>query len=440
MYQSAVRFWKKRSLRFWLTSGLVITISPFIVFSILTYAFVHERIVNPLLALSSEQLDIISPINNLQTTLWDISNTVTGFAINGDPSHREDYAVQAQRIDDAFSKLSKASNPAHVRLNDDIAIAQQQWLSVAAHSEVVLRQSHIHGNQAFGSQVIKFENEINRLGYELEQIYEDLQQQNEQLHQQVIETLEHANRIYVLVLLSAVALGLLGLVIINRSLLSSMDKLTEGASKFATGDTNHHIDIGIPIEMASVANTFNNMKNKIIEQHKALELVANKDGLTGLFNRRKFDEQIEQELKLAQQGGYPLCIIICDIDHFKQFNDTYGHLGGDEALKVVAQTLVSGIRNHDKACRYGGEEFVIILPHCAGNTAYMMAEKLRQNVASQVVIIDDSKVSTLTISLGVAAFPEHGQTSDILVKHADQALYKAKELGRNRVLMASADC
>ncbi|WP_175442176.1 diguanylate cyclase [Pseudoalteromonas byunsanensis] len=416
------------------------TISPFIAFSILTYIFVHERIVNPLLDLTSEQIGILSPINELQTTLWDVSRTVTGFAINAEPNLSEEYAIQAQRIDNAFSRLSEASNSAYVQLKDDLASAQQQWLRVAAHSEVILREPHTHMSPAFGSKVITFENEISALGYKLEQVYEDLQQQNEQLRHQVLETLEFANKMFVLVLLSATLIGLLGLLILNRSLLCSMNKLTEGASKFATGDTSHHIDIGTPMEMASVAHTFNSMKNKIIEQHKALELEANMDGLTGLLNRRKFNEQIELELNLARQGSYPVSVIICDIDHFKQFNDTYGHLDGDEALKAVAQTLKNGIRDNDKACRYGGEEFVIILPHCASNAAYMIADKLRQKVASQMIIIEERKVSPLTISMGVAVFPEHGKTSETLIKHADQALYKAKDHGRNRVFMASTDC
>ncbi|MCF6437711.1 sensor domain-containing diguanylate cyclase [Pseudoalteromonas sp. MMG022] len=440
MYQNAVRFWQKRSLRFWLTSGLVMTISPFIAFSILTYLFVNERIVSPLLTLSSEQLGILSPVNALQKNAWDVSRAITNFTIDGDANYRAEYTAHAQQIDDAFSQLNQSPSVVYSRLNEDLLIAQQQWTKVASHSEVILGMPHNHDYSESGSRVIEFENEINKLGYELEQIYEDLQQHNEQLHHQVLKTIEQAERLYVLVLFLAVLLGLLGLVIINRSLLSSMDKLTEGASKFATGDTNHHIDIGIPVEMASVAHTFNSMKNKIIEQHKALELVANMDGLTGLLNRRKFDEQIDQEIKLAQQGHYPISIIILDIDHFKQFNDTYGHLGGDEALKTVAQTLAKNLGSNDKACRYGGEEFVVILPHCASSTALRIAEKLRQCVASQVIIIEERKVTTLTASSGVATFPEHGQTTQMLIKRADQALYKAKASGRNRVMMATINC
>nr|WP_281358319.1 sensor domain-containing diguanylate cyclase [Pseudoalteromonas caenipelagi] len=223
------------------------------------------------------------------------------------------------------------------------------------------------------------------------------------------------------------------MVIINRSLLTSMDKLTEGASKFANGDTHHSINIGIPIEIASVAHTFNSMKNKISEQHKTLELMANVDGLTGLLNRRKFDELIAQELISATHNSDSLSVILADIDHFKRFNDTYGHQGGDEALKQVANTLKSSIRDIDKACRYGGEEFIVLLPQCNNKEAMAIAERLRSSIEELTLNLGQNQTSSLTASFGIATYPVSAKKPEQLVNCADQALYKAKNSGRNRV-------
>ncbi len=159
------------------------------------------------------------------------------------------------------------------------------------------------------------------------------------------------------------------------------------------------------------------------------------DPLTGLFNRRYLDEMFGRQLSFADRHSHPVSVIMCDIDHFKLVNDTHGHLVGDEVLRFLAQLLKAQSRSSDIVCRYGGEEFLMVLPDMALDMACMRAESLRATIAATSTT---SGLVTLrvTASFGVASFPVHGTTMDELLRAADSALYDAKRGGRNRVVMA----
>jgi diguanylate cyclase (GGDEF)-like protein/PAS domain S-box-containing protein len=169
----------------------------------------------------------------------------------------------------------------------------------------------------------------------------------------------------------------------------------------------------------------------------ALQELAVRDSLTGLYNRRYMDETLDREVSRARREGIPLSLVMLDIDYFKRVNDTYGHQVGDEALKMLATTLLADIRAEDVACRYGGEEFLILLPNMPLETAMMRAERWRAAVEALSVTLGNFSIN-FTISLGVAAYPEHGKTPDDLTRCADQALYRAKNDGRNRVTIFSS--
>jgi len=159
------------------------------------------------------------------------------------------------------------------------------------------------------------------------------------------------------------------------------------------------------------------------------------DGLTGIYNRRYFEMEISSEIERASRYNGHLAIIMIDIDNFKRLNDEFGHLLGDEVLREVSNAFGQQLRKIDVMCRYGGEEFAIVVPQTSGGNAMEVAEKLRRMVESYRFPGVPVKV---TISAGVAEFPAHGRTRDELVAAADAALYVSKEAGRNRVSAASA--
>jgi diguanylate cyclase (GGDEF)-like protein/PAS domain S-box-containing protein len=162
------------------------------------------------------------------------------------------------------------------------------------------------------------------------------------------------------------------------------------------------------------------------------------DPLTGLYNRRYLDETMKRELARAEREGNPISIFMGDIDHFKQLNDTYGHQAGDEILKALGEVLRKHARAGDIPCRYGGEEFVVILPDMPLEAARERAELVRRDFADLRFAFGDNQLDS-TISIGISVYPEYGTTADELIGAADQALYEAKQTGRNRVCLASPE-
>jgi diguanylate cyclase (GGDEF)-like protein len=161
-----------------------------------------------------------------------------------------------------------------------------------------------------------------------------------------------------------------------------------------------------------------------------------RDPLSGLFNRRYMEESLERELHRAARKQRPLGLILLDLDHFKLVNDTYGHEAGDGLLREVGFFLQSRTRREDIACRYGGEEFLLILPEASLESTRQRAEQLRQDYKNLTVHRRGRSVGAVTVSLGVAVFPEHGSSATALLRAADAALYCAKTEGRDRVVVS----
>jgi len=163
------------------------------------------------------------------------------------------------------------------------------------------------------------------------------------------------------------------------------------------------------------------------------------DGLTQIPNRKAFDERIKELIHLYHEEGEAFSMILMDIDHFKKFNDTFGHLVGDQVLRLVAKTLIDGVKGKDTAARYGGEEFAILLPETNVNGAMLLADKLRKDVEAKEVVnrASGEKMGRITMSGGVAEYLKHESVED-LIGRVDTALYAAKGNGRNRVSQATA--
>jgi diguanylate cyclase (GGDEF)-like protein len=159
---------------------------------------------------------------------------------------------------------------------------------------------------------------------------------------------------------------------------------------------------------------------------------VDRDHLTGLYNRRYLAATIDRELARCLRDGAPLSVMMIDLDHFKLINDTHGHPFGDRVLVAVAATLNESLRAGDIACRYGGEEFLLLLPNMAQDTARARADEIRQKVAALSLKVDGA-VFPVRISVGVAEAPRDATDAAMLVKLADAALYRAKTSGRNRV-------
>ncbi|MDB9314009.1 diguanylate cyclase [Spirulina sp. CS-785/01] len=191
-------------------------------------------------------------------------------------------------------------------------------------------------------------------------------------------------------------------------------ELTEAKRRFARTVTEH-----LALALAN------------LELRENLRSQSVRDPLTGLYNRRYMEESLEQEIRRAKRGDHTVGVILLDVDRFKQFNDTFGHNAGDRVLRVLSHFLKRNIRGSDVACRYGGEELLLILPEATVADSHQRAEQIRQRVERLQFKHHGQRLGSVTISLGIAIFPDHGTTGEAVVQSADKALYLAKNNGRN---------
>ncbi len=172
----------------------------------------------------------------------------------------------------------------------------------------------------------------------------------------------------------------------------------------------------------------------ITKLEKEVRELAIHDALTGLFNRHYLSERLMAEYSRAERGKKSISFLLMDIDHFKDVNDTYGHQAGDHTLKMLSQSLLSHIRQSDIACRYGGEEFMVIMPDADAEAAFNKAEAFRKSIHDMTIEFENHTFN-ITVSIGIAIFPEHGTDNDEILSSADAALYAAKKSGRNKVVI-----
>ncbi len=272
---------------------------------------------------------------------------------------------------------------------------------------------------------------------------------------------QHSRRVLLLSALFSALVGLLLSSLLQRSILRPLDRLTNTAKSIAKGQ----LDARVPPlergdEMAMLGDVFNEMVEQVEGQTRVLEgkvaertyqlrqtnlelqsavaqleQLARTDALTGLDNHRAFQEALAFEIDRAQRTGSPLSLMMIDVDHFKSYNDTHGHPGGDRVLRTVGKLLRNQLRSIDRVARYGGEEFVVLLLETDAIQAELVGEKLR--IAIEKEKFAGEEVSQpggrLTISAGLASFPRQATTGEALLDLADAALYRAKHGGRNQV-------
>ena len=231
-------------------------------------------------------------------------------------------------------------------------------------------------------------------------------------------------------------------------------RLTPLLAMVRQGDTRklvRSLDVGVndyltrPIdrgEMAARVRTQLRRKHYIDQLRTSFQVgleLAVTDQLTGLYNRRYLANHIAAHLEEAEASNHPASVLVMDVDHFKKINDTLGHDAGDLVLKELARRIVNSVRGIDIACRYGGEEFVVLMPNTEGSLAQMIAERLREDIEGNPIVVDETGGETVnvTVSIGVATTqPEDGPQQ--ILKRADDALYQAKDQGRNQVVFAAA--
>jgi len=246
-----------------------------------------------------------------------------------------------------------------------------------------------------------------------------------------IRRLRNATALLVVVLLAVVgslayALGLL--------IVHPLDRLTLASNRVAGGDLNVDVPASGGGELSHLTGVFNDMVRRLREGRAELERLSVTDELTGLANRRRLMAELDRELRRSDRHGHAFAILMLDVDRFKHFNDTWGHPAGDVVLKRLANTLRECVRDVDTLARYGGEEFMVILPETPAAEAARVAERIRASTEQDRFTPEGGSAElNVTVSIGYAVFPDDAGTPDTLIEAADQALYRSKKAGRNRV-------
>jgi diguanylate cyclase (GGDEF)-like protein len=261
---------------------------------------------------------------------------------------------------------------------------------------------------------------------------------------QVLANINHQINVAYVVIACAVLFALLGVWLgSERFILRPLRALAAKAERYGGGDFSLHAGaFKWPPEFAPLNQALERMaqqlaarENVLIEENRQLETLAQLDGLTGVANRRSFDAQLRGEWSTSAESGHPLSLLMIDVDHFKRFNDRYGHPAGDACLKAIAACLSRGeLRRNDFIARYGGEEFAVVLPSLPSAAAMEIAERLRLAVFALALENNQSPLGRITISVGVAGLVGDGtKDAGALLEAADAALYNAKRRGRNVV-------
>ncbi|MCD1634275.1 diguanylate cyclase [Martelella mediterranea] len=420
------RWFRGLSLRAWLIVGFMMALLPVALLSAFWYLDYRDQLREPFRQVLNTQHNVSLALERIQGNLWDIAMDVNDFAQTGDESYRNHFEAAEREIAANLRNLEMITDD-YPSFEPVLEGVSQQWaLLLQAASDV----APLPGTA--DQPLMRFESVIAETGKRVESIAESMRLLNEESHREALATMERLDRFAAIAGVLALVFSGIGIFIIDQALIRSTDKLVEGAMLVAGGTRNREIEVQVPPELASVAQAFNTMLKQINQQEDALAAAARADGLTGLYNRREFDRAIDEAIAVSKESGEPFSLLMIDVDHFKQFNDTHGHLAGDDALRQVAATIELTARENDRAYRYGGEEFAMILPGLRTYEATAIAERLCNTIAAQTLILPDGQKQTLTVSIGISVFSPRVSPPNI-IELADRALYAAKMEGRNKV-------
>ncbi|QUY41116.1 GGDEF domain-containing protein [Acaryochloris marina] len=351
------------------------------------------------------------------------------------PMTWDKYQEKSQAITNSLERLLEFSHHDPHQFNSVLEI-QRKWQRISQLCKQLLDPSISESGNTQSTRV--------ELQDQLRMILQDVQQlnyrlivfQNDANTNQAKAVRKEVRQLIAMICGLALALAIVFAYGLSRSITVPLQTLEEGVEKLGKGELSHRIALASGDELSHLAETFNLMATKLEQSQKDLYRLATLDGLTEVYNRREFNRWLRVEVEKSQRNTDQVSLIMVDIDHFKQLNDTFGHQAGDLALCEVAQLLQREVRPGDIVCRYGGEEFAVILPKTNSDDSVAIADRIRLAIAEETVILPSLQQVEMTASLGVATFPADAQTKEHLIKQADQALYGAKTSGRNRVHQA----
>ena len=419
------------SLRTRFIVGMAAMFLPIVILGIGAF-FSLESAVGNFDQVVEDVVDGMVPIVHLQILILRASKPTGDSILYRDPAERRLFVQLSREVDRIFKQALSAPFVL-AEYQALVRNAQEEWQQARNPSEAILDLSRAKRDPVAPGEMKRIQAHIDRAVDTLEQVHH-------LIHQEIDKRLAspHAakGRVLLIVVIGfGAGLGIAILVgtVLARSFLLPLRVLGEGADRFGEGNLSYRVPLYTKNELGQLARGFNAMAEKLEKSQAALQYLSIRDDLTGLYNRRHFELLLKEEMERWRRYGHPFSLLMLDIDHFKDINDTYGHRCGDEVLHSVAKIINQTARPIDRVCRYGGEEITIILTEPSETGGFAMAERIREAVGSQAILVGPGHDVKLTVSIGVAAFPEDAGSEDELIAAADRALYMAKDAGRNRV-------
>jgi diguanylate cyclase (GGDEF)-like protein len=359
--------------------------------------------------------------------------------IHANPAEQENYRALVARVGQQFSQLA-ASESLLPQQREILAAARREWREARTLGDAIMALQDPKGDSRAAGMMEQFDSHVEKAVHEMETI-------NELVRQETVERDEALHRLRLTASTFIITLFLLGLAVASvgsmalaRALFPSLRTLAEGMRRFSRGNLDTRIETPMPAEFQQLGEGFNTMAGRLQALHDRLESESIRDSMTGCYNHRKFINDFHFEMGRTRRYQHPLTLLMLDIDHFKTVNDTHGHPAGDEVLRVLTREISGHLRETDALYRYGGEEFAILLTETDGPGARLVAERLRALIEKMTVRISDDTSLSITVSIGIAYYPDDAGDEDSLLKVTDQALYRAKTNGRNRVCHGQDIC
>jgi len=420
------------SIRKKLMLALAGMLLPLAVLAIATFS-VLDQAVDAVEEILVDPIADIDKSMRLQGLLFKAEMPANDYLVHGRKSERVEFEKLDRQVEDMFDTilLSKGLKKDQ---RDYVNQAYKHWKNARGLSRKILSLHTPVGNRAAANAMERMDSEFRNANLLMEKVHTIAQKELKKGTGLVAQVKSNLNQTIVL----AFIFGLLAIAILvfllAQSVLQPVERLEQGVRAIADGDYAKRVEVRSKDEFGSLANAFNNMAARLATAYSNLEQLSLRDGLTGILNRRALEDALASESARAMRFGEKYSLLMFDIDHFKRVNDDHGHLFGDDVLIALTAAVDKQIRPVDQFGRYGGEEFVVIMPETDNKAAAKSAERLRKKIEMMKLKDEQGNTVPVSASFGVASFPGEADSANELLELADKRLYFAKDSGRNKVV------
>lgn len=422
----------RHSLRKRFTLAAVLMLVPLAILVAVQYTVFNRTIIH-LNQIINHGTREMARIKHLQNAIHVAIMAPNDYLVHGHKAERENYYLQAAMVSNSIDDMIEYMG-VHEQEKRLIQQVKQGWAHIDSTANKILEFPNPVGNRGLANKMESLHVVSAQTVSLLEQLYDIIEDEVKVELQQA----EYLQVLMIALIIGGTSVSAILILWLNASLVRAVaepiSSIRAAANRIGEGNYSTRLSSQREDEVGALSQSFDDMTEQLEKAHTKLEELSRQDGLTGSLNRREFDRVFRIEFSRAVRFGHRLSLIMIDLDHFKQVNDKYGHLAGDNVLRILTTIVEKILRDVDQFARYGGEEFCLILPEVEYQGACVLAERIRSLVEQADFGEVNGEPIRVTISAGVADYPDHGTSEQDIINAADKALYQAKREGRNKVV------